>query len=124
VDGFHTGDAGYVDEAGYVFLKARQDTIISVERSIPGRGRERALRPSKRQEVAVVGVPDEALGRGAQAFIVLALEANRREELARLSAANTRSSSSSISLQCQHDERLGTSPSAHPERRQRNFLDA
>jgi long-chain acyl-CoA synthetase len=70
---FHTGDAGYVDEAGYVYLKDRvKDMIISGGENVYPAEVENAIydHPSVK-EVAVVGVPDERWGEVPKAFIVL-----------------------------------------------------
>jgi len=86
---FHTGDAGYVDEAGYVFLKDRvKDTIISGGENVYPAEVENVLydHPSVK-EVAVVGVPDERWGEVPKAFIVLAPGSEIDEEELRAFAA-------------------------------------
>jgi acyl-CoA synthetase (AMP-forming)/AMP-acid ligase II len=62
----HTGDAGYMDERGYVFLVDRiKDMIIS--------GGENALsRHPAVSACAVIGVPDETWGERVHAVVVLA----------------------------------------------------
>jgi amino acid adenylation domain-containing protein len=70
---FHSGDIGYLDEDGYVVLVDRKkNMILSGGMNVfPGKI-ERAIEqhPSV-YEVIVVGVPDDALGQVAKAFIVL-----------------------------------------------------
>jgi acyl-CoA synthetase (AMP-forming)/AMP-acid ligase II len=71
---FHTGDAGCLDEAGYVYLKDRvKDTIISGGENVYPAEVENALyeHPDVK-EVAVVGVPDDHWGEVPKAFVVLA----------------------------------------------------
>jgi acyl-CoA synthetase (AMP-forming)/AMP-acid ligase II len=70
---FHTGDAGCLDEAGYVYLKDRvKDTIISGGENVYPAEVENALyaHPSVK-EVAVVGVPDDRWGEVPKAFVVV-----------------------------------------------------
>ena len=70
---FHTGDAGCLDEAGYVYLKDRvKDTIISGGENVYPAEVENALyeHPSVK-EVAVVGVPDDRWGEVPKAYVVI-----------------------------------------------------
>lgn len=69
---FHTGDAAYQDEDGYVYLKDRiKDKIISGGENIYPAEVENALHEHPDvQDVAVVGVPDERWGEAPKAFIV------------------------------------------------------
>ena len=71
----HTGDVGYIDEHGYVYIVDRKkDMIISggfnvycaeVEAGIMALGQV--------QECAVIGVPDDKWGEAVKAFVVLRL---------------------------------------------------
>ena len=74
VDGwFHTGDAGYRDEEGYVYIHDRvKDMIISGGENIYPAEVENALfgHPAI-ADVGVVGVPDEKWGEAVKAFVVL-----------------------------------------------------
>ncbi len=70
---FHTGDAGYMDAQGYVFLVDRIKEIIKRSGySVAPAEVERALaaHPAVLESV-VIGVPDEALGEEVKAFVVL-----------------------------------------------------
>lgn len=69
----HTGDLGYMDEKGYLFLKDRKnDVIISGGANIYSREVEDAIlfHPAV-HKIAVVGMPDPLWGESVKAFIVL-----------------------------------------------------
>ncbi len=74
IDGYvHTGDAGYLDEDGYVYVHDRvKDMIVSGGENIYPAEVENALfgHPAV-ADVAVIGVPDERWGEGVKAIIVL-----------------------------------------------------
>lgn len=72
----HTGDAGYQDEEGYIYLKDRiKDMVVSGGENIYPTEVENALvqHPSI-ADVAVIGVPDEKFGEALLAVVVLAPE--------------------------------------------------
>ncbi|MEU0270556.1 fatty acid--CoA ligase [Streptomyces sp. NPDC006307] len=69
----HTGDAGYVDEDGYVYVCDRiKDTVIVAGENVYPAEVENALctHPAV-AEAAVIGVPDERWGEAVRAFVVL-----------------------------------------------------
>ncbi|MEZ6023599.1 MAG: fatty acid--CoA ligase [Hyphomonadaceae bacterium] len=70
---FHTGDAGYLDEDGYVFIKDRiKDMIVSGGVNIYPAEIENALYAHEDiAEAAVIGVPDSKWGESVKAFVVL-----------------------------------------------------
>jgi acyl-CoA synthetase (AMP-forming)/AMP-acid ligase II len=69
----HTGDAGYVDDEGYLFIKDRiKDMICSGAENVYPREVEAVLfeHPSV-ADVAVIGVPSERWGETVHAVVVL-----------------------------------------------------
>lgn len=89
----HTGDAGYFDEDGYLFIHDRlKDMIVSGGENIYPAEVERVLEecPSI-AEIAVIGVPDERWGETVKAVVVTGhgktLSENEVIEFARLHIA-------------------------------------
>lgn len=69
----HTGDLGYLDEDGFLFVLGRkQDVILRGGRTVYPREVEDALfsHPAV-AEAAVIGVPDDRLGTAVRAVVVL-----------------------------------------------------
>jgi long-chain acyl-CoA synthetase len=70
---YHTGDAGYLDEEGYLFLVDRvKDMIVSGGENVYSAEVENAIssHPAVGQ-VAVIGIPDETWGEAVHAIVVL-----------------------------------------------------
>ncbi len=69
----HTGDAGYMDEEDYLYLKDRmKDMVVSGGENIYPVEVENALAKHEAvADVAVIGVPDEKFGEALLAFVVL-----------------------------------------------------
>ena len=69
----HTGDAGYLDEDGYLYIHDRiKDMICSGAENIYPTEVENAVAAHPDvAEVAVIGVPDEKWGEAVKAFVVL-----------------------------------------------------
>lgn len=69
---FHTGDAGYFDADGYLFIHDRlKDMIVSGAENVYPAEVERALEGFPGiAEVAVIGVPDEKWGEAVKAVVV------------------------------------------------------
>lgn len=77
----HTGDAGYMDDAGYVFLVDRiKDMVVTGGENVYSVEVEDALlRMPAIAQCAVIGVPDEKWGERVHAVIVLAAGAEAAE---------------------------------------------
>jgi long-chain acyl-CoA synthetase len=72
-DGYRTGDLGYADDEGFLFLVGRKHDMIKIgaHRVGPREIEEVLLEHSAVHEAAVVAVPDEILGEAAVAFVSL-----------------------------------------------------
>ena len=79
---YKTGDAGYIDEDGYLFIMARTDDIINVAgHRLSTGGMEEVLAGHRDvAECAVMGVQDELKGQLPLGFVVLNAGVNRPEE--------------------------------------------
>ena len=68
----HTGDAGYLDEEGYLYLKDRiKDMVVSGGENIYPVEVENAIAKHEAvADVAVIGVPDDKFGEALLAFVV------------------------------------------------------
>jgi long-chain acyl-CoA synthetase len=74
VDGWiHTGDAGYLDEDGYLFIRDRIKDLIIVagENIYPAEIEDVLAKHPAVADAAVVGVPDDRFGEAVQAFVAL-----------------------------------------------------
>lgn len=75
VDGWiHTGDAGYVDDDGYIFIRDRiKDAILVAGENVYPAEIESALEHHPAvAEAVIVGAPDERWGESVHAFVVAA----------------------------------------------------
>ncbi|MEX0758042.1 MAG: AMP-binding protein, partial [Tistlia sp.] len=90
---YETGDAGYLDEEGYVFVMARTDDIINVagHRLSTGAMEEVLAAHPDVAECAVIGVADPLKGQAPVGFLVLSSGVTRpHEEIARECVAMVR----------------------------------
>jgi fatty-acyl-CoA synthase/long-chain acyl-CoA synthetase len=74
VDGWiHTGDAGYLDEAGYVFIcdRIKDAAVVAGENVYPAEIENALTKHPAVAEAAAVGIPDERWGEAMHAFVVL-----------------------------------------------------
>ncbi|MGH9032491.1 MAG: class I adenylate-forming enzyme family protein, partial [Acidimicrobiia bacterium] len=69
---YHTGDAGYLDDAGYLFLVDRvKDMIVTGGENVYSAEVESAIASHPAvEQVAVIGIPDETWGESVHAVIV------------------------------------------------------
>ncbi|MBT5838304.1 MAG: AMP-binding protein, partial [Rhodospirillaceae bacterium] len=76
---YHTADAGYIDEDGYVYVMTRTDDIINVagHRLSTGAIEEVLSEHSDVAECAVVGAADELKGQVPLGFLVLKVGADK-----------------------------------------------
>ena len=76
---YKTGDAGYIDEDGYVFVMTRVDDVINVagHRLSTGTMEEVLAAHHDVAECAVIGVADEMKGQVPLGFLVLKAGVNR-----------------------------------------------
>ena len=71
-NGYHTGDIGYCDQDGYLYVTGRKDDLLKVggHRIDPQEIEDALMSTGMLLEVAVVGVDDELLGERLVAFAV------------------------------------------------------
>lgn len=69
---YHTGDMGYIDEDGYVWIKDRMDYMINsgAENVYPREVEDQLLEHPEVLEAAVIGTPDSYWGQVVAAFVV------------------------------------------------------
>ncbi|MDQ1392485.1 MAG: hypothetical protein QOF30_1462 [Acidimicrobiaceae bacterium] len=79
---YHTGDAGYLDEHGYLFLVDRvKDMIVSGGENVYSAEVENAIASyAGVAQVAVIGIPSEKWGEAVHAIIVMAADATASVE--------------------------------------------
>jgi propionyl-CoA synthetase len=80
---YATGDSGYLDEDGYVFVMGRTDDVINVagHRLSTGQLEEALAQHPDVAECAVIGVKDELKGQRASGFVTLKAGVDRPRDL-------------------------------------------
>lgn len=70
--GYHTGDIGFMDAGGFIFLAGRKDNLLKVggHRINPQEVEDALLATELAVEAAVVGVDDDLLGKRLAALVV------------------------------------------------------
>jgi len=70
---YHTGDAGYLDEEGYLFLVDRvKDMIVTGGENVYSAEVENAISTHAAvHQVAVIGIPSEEWGEAVHAIVIL-----------------------------------------------------
>jgi long-chain acyl-CoA synthetase len=78
---FKTGDAGYFDDAGYVYLHDRvKDMIVTGGENVyPAEVENVLMKHPDIADVAVIGVPDERWGEAVKAIVVRAADSDVTE---------------------------------------------
>jgi len=78
----YTGDIGYMDEEGYLYITDRKKDIIirGGENVSPREIEDVLLRNHKVAEAGVIGIPDKTYGEEIKAFVVLKLQEQASEE--------------------------------------------
>ncbi len=79
---YHTGDAGYLDDGGYLFLVDRvKDMIVTGGENVYSAEVESALSQHEAvQQVAVIGIPHDTWGEQVHAIVVLQPDAEATED--------------------------------------------
>ena len=79
---FYTGDAGYLDEDGFLYIHDRvKDMIISgAENIYPAEVENALMGHPEIADAAVVGVPDENWGESVKGFVILEANSTLTEE--------------------------------------------
>ena len=79
---YETGDAGYIDEDGYLYIMARTDDVINVAGHRLSTGAMEEVLASHRDvaECAVIGVADELKGQSPLGFLCLNKGSNRHHD--------------------------------------------
>jgi long-chain acyl-CoA synthetase len=88
-NGYHTGDLGYQDEEGFLYLVGRRDNLLKVggHRINPQEIEDAIMETGVVVEVAVIGVPDELLGNKLIAIVAPINEQTDSNKILELCAA-------------------------------------
>lgn len=80
---FYTGDVGYLNDEGYLFIVGRKKEVINRggEKISPYEVEDVLLQLSEIDNAAVVGVPDPIIGQKVAAFIVLKPDITESQQL-------------------------------------------
>ena len=104
---FRTGDVGYMDEEGYIFIVDRIKDMINASgfKVYPRRIEDALYEHPAVAEVTVIGIPDAYRGEAPKAFVKL----KEGKEATRGGAASTSSRRSSPSSSCPQRSSSATS---------------
>ena len=71
-NGYHTGDLGWKDKEGFIFLEGRKDNLLKVggHRINPQEVEDALLATQLAVETAVIGISDDLLGKRLAALVV------------------------------------------------------
>ncbi len=82
-NGYHTGDLGYRDEEGFLYLVGRKDNLLKVggHRINPQEVEDALMETGLVMEAAVIGIPDELLGNKLYAVVNLITEGTNEKDI-------------------------------------------
>ncbi|MBN2038788.1 MAG: acyl--CoA ligase [Spirochaetes bacterium] len=88
-NGYHTGDLGYRDEEGFLYLVGRKDGLLKVggHRINPQEIEDVIMESELIVETAVIGIPDKLLGNKLVSLVVPIDKSTAAEQILEICAA-------------------------------------